>query len=116
MFDRTYYATHPDMMECVSNDELRDRYLIQDLFRDGECVLNYTHAERFVIGGVAVSSGSVKLLVVALPPPALAGGGIADLRPVFAHRGTCRPLRRLCTRNSRTSPSSSPATMTATWS
>jgi len=61
MFDRTYYATHPDMMECVSNDELRDRYLIQGLFRDGECVLNYTHAERFVIGGVAVATGSVKL-------------------------------------------------------
>ncbi|MBC3941153.1 5-dehydro-4-deoxy-D-glucuronate isomerase [Sphingomonas albertensis] len=61
MYDRTYYATHPDMMECVSNDELRDRYLIQGLFRDGECVLNYTHAERFVIGGVAVASGSVKL-------------------------------------------------------
>ena len=61
MYDRTYYATHPDMMECVSNDELRDRYLIQGLFRDGECVLNYTHAERFVIGGVAVATGSVKL-------------------------------------------------------
>jgi 4-deoxy-L-threo-5-hexosulose-uronate ketol-isomerase len=61
MFDRTYYATHPDMMECVSNEELRDRYLIDGLFRDGECVLNYTHADRFVIGGVAVASGSVKL-------------------------------------------------------
>jgi 4-deoxy-L-threo-5-hexosulose-uronate ketol-isomerase len=61
MFDRTYYATHPDMMECVSNEELRDRYLIQDLFRSGECVLNYTHADRFVIGGVAVASGAVKL-------------------------------------------------------
>jgi 4-deoxy-L-threo-5-hexosulose-uronate ketol-isomerase len=61
MYDRTYYATHPDMMECVSNDELRDRYLVGDLFRSGECVLNYTHADRFVIGGVAVASGSVKL-------------------------------------------------------
>jgi 4-deoxy-L-threo-5-hexosulose-uronate ketol-isomerase len=61
MFDRTYYATHPDMMECVSNEELRDRYLIPDLFRDGECVLNYTHADRFVIGGVAVSGAAVKL-------------------------------------------------------
>ena len=61
MYDRTYYATHPAMMECVSNDELRDRYLIQGLFRDGECVLNYTHAERFVIGGVAVAGGAVKL-------------------------------------------------------
>ncbi|MFA6123289.1 MAG: 5-dehydro-4-deoxy-D-glucuronate isomerase [Sphingomonas sp.] len=61
MFDRTYYATHPDMMECVSNDELRDRYLIQDLFRAGECVLNYTHADRFVIGGVLVGDVAVKL-------------------------------------------------------
>jgi 4-deoxy-L-threo-5-hexosulose-uronate ketol-isomerase len=61
MFDRTYYATHPDMMECVSNEELRDRYLIQGLFREGECVLNYTHADRFVIGGVVVGAGEVRL-------------------------------------------------------
>jgi 4-deoxy-L-threo-5-hexosulose-uronate ketol-isomerase len=61
MFDRTYYATHPDMMECVSNDELRDRYLIGNLFRPGECVLNYTHADRFVIGGVAVADAPVAL-------------------------------------------------------
>lgn len=59
MFDRTYYATHPDMMACVSNEELRDRYLIGGLFRDGECVLNYTHADRMVIGGVAVASGKI---------------------------------------------------------
>ena len=52
MFDRKYYATHPDMMECVSNDELRDRYLIENLFREGEVVLNYTHADRFVIGAM----------------------------------------------------------------
>jgi 4-deoxy-L-threo-5-hexosulose-uronate ketol-isomerase len=61
MFERTYYATHPDMMECVSNDELRDRYLIEGLFREGEVVLNYTHADRFVIGGVAVGAGDVRL-------------------------------------------------------
>ncbi|MFZ3483494.1 5-dehydro-4-deoxy-D-glucuronate isomerase [Sphingomonas sp. 3-13AW] len=61
MFERTYYATHPDMMECVSNEELRDRYLIQGLFREGECVLNYTHADRFVIGGVAPGAQPVKL-------------------------------------------------------
>src|SRR5215208_3473344 len=61
MFERTYYATHPDMMECVSNEELRDRYLIQDLFREGEVVLNYTHADRFVIGGVLVDSADVPL-------------------------------------------------------
>ncbi len=70
MFERTYYATHPDMMECVSNEELRDRYLIPDLFRAGECVLNYTHADRFVIGGVAVAGGDVKLPDQTEPPSA----------------------------------------------
>ena len=72
MFDKTYYATHPDMMACVSNDELRDRYLIGGLFRDGECVLNYTHAERFVIGGVAVADAPVTL--PAQTEPASAAG------------------------------------------
>jgi 4-deoxy-L-threo-5-hexosulose-uronate ketol-isomerase len=72
MFEKTYYATHPDMMECVSNDELRDRYLIGGLFRDGEVVLNYTHAERFVIGGVAVVDAPVTL--PAQTEPASAAG------------------------------------------
>ena len=71
MFERTYYATHPDMMECVSNEELRDRYLIQDLFREGEVVLNYTHADRFVIGGVAVGAGEVRLPDQTEPPSAV---------------------------------------------
>ena len=61
MFERNYYATHPDMMECVANEELRDRYLIQGLFREGEVVLNYTHADRFVIGGVLVGNSDVRL-------------------------------------------------------
>jgi 4-deoxy-L-threo-5-hexosulose-uronate ketol-isomerase len=70
MFDKTYYATHPDMMECVSNEELRDRYLISDLFREGECVLNYTHADRFVIGGVLIGANPVKLPDQTEPPSA----------------------------------------------
>lgn len=70
MFSKTYYATHPVMMEEVSNAELRDRYLIQNLFRAGECVLNYTHADRFVIGGVAVGSAPVKLPAQSEPPSA----------------------------------------------
>jgi len=72
MFERKYYATHPDMMECVSNEELRDRYLIRDLFREGEVVLNYTHADRFVIGGVLVGLSEVRL--AAQSEPASAAG------------------------------------------
>ena len=70
MFSKTYYATHPVMMEEASNAELRDRYLIPNLFSTGECVLNYTHADRFVIGGVAVGSAPVKLPAQSEPPSA----------------------------------------------
>lgn len=60
MFAKTYHATHPDMMFAVSNDDLRDRYLMQGLFQDGQIVLTYNHAERFVVGGV-VATGPIKL-------------------------------------------------------
>ncbi|KAA9131680.1 5-dehydro-4-deoxy-D-glucuronate isomerase [Marinihelvus fidelis] len=53
MFDKTYQATHPDMMEGASNQQLRDRYLVNNLFTDGRLALNYTHNERMVIGGAA---------------------------------------------------------------
>jgi 4-deoxy-L-threo-5-hexosulose-uronate ketol-isomerase len=70
MFERTYYATHPDMMECVSNEELRDRYLVGGLFRENEVVLHYTHADRFVVGGVVVAGADLKLPEQAEPPSA----------------------------------------------
>jgi len=61
MFSKTYHATHPDMMFSVSNDDLRDRYLMDGLFEDDGIVLHYNHAERFVIGGAAPISKGVKL-------------------------------------------------------
>jgi 4-deoxy-L-threo-5-hexosulose-uronate ketol-isomerase len=61
MFAKTYYATHPDMMNSVTNDELRDRYLVQGMFADGEIALRYSHNERFVIGGVVPKGGTVRL-------------------------------------------------------
>jgi 4-deoxy-L-threo-5-hexosulose-uronate ketol-isomerase len=53
MFAKTYHATHPDMMDSVSNEALRDRYLVSGMFVAGEVNLNYSHNERFVIGGAA---------------------------------------------------------------
>jgi 4-deoxy-L-threo-5-hexosulose-uronate ketol-isomerase len=61
MFDKTYHATHPDMMECVANEELRDRHLVGDMFVEGEVRLNYSHNERFVIGGAVPANGTLRL-------------------------------------------------------
>lgn len=51
------YATNPAQIPGMSTDELRSRYLIQDLFVPGEVRLVYTHHDRVVLGG-AVPAGS----------------------------------------------------------
>lgn len=61
MFARTYHATHPDMMDDVSNDDLRGRYLVPGMFEDGRINLNYSHNERFVIGGAVPKGGALRL-------------------------------------------------------
>jgi len=61
MYQKTFYATHPDSMQKVSNEELRDRYVIEDLFADDEIRLNYLHYERFVIGGASPVSQAISL-------------------------------------------------------
>lgn len=78
-YEKVFYATHPAMMAGASNQDLRDRYLIEGLFADGTIKLNYLHQERLVIGGAVPVEGGL-VLPAQSDPPSEAG------RPFLANR------------------------------
>jgi 4-deoxy-L-threo-5-hexosulose-uronate ketol-isomerase len=80
VFEKTYYATHPDMMAGASNDDLRDRYLVGGLFRPGEIVLTYSHGERFIIGGAIPAKGQTLQLPSHSMPESAAGHPLLERR------------------------------------
>jgi 4-deoxy-L-threo-5-hexosulose-uronate ketol-isomerase len=63
MYSKTYYATSPRALHSATNEDLREQYLIDNLFSAGEIRLNYLHYERFVIGGVAPTDKPISLPV-----------------------------------------------------
>lgn len=58
------YATAPEHVAGMGTDELRERFLVEDLFVDGEVTLVHSHQDRVIIGG-AVPAGAP----LALPVP-----------------------------------------------
>jgi 4-deoxy-L-threo-5-hexosulose-uronate ketol-isomerase len=61
MYDKVYQATHPTMLARAGNQELRDLYLLSNLFSAGRVVLNYCHNERLIVGGACPRGEPLKL-------------------------------------------------------
>ena len=51
------YATSPDQLPLFDTADLREKYLVEDVFVPGEVTAVYTHHDRIVLGG-AVPAGA----------------------------------------------------------
>lgn len=55
------YATNPAQIPGMTTQQLRDEYLIQDIFVPGEVRLVYTHHDRIVLGGATPAGAQLAL-------------------------------------------------------
>jgi 4-deoxy-L-threo-5-hexosulose-uronate ketol-isomerase len=60
---RIRHATHPDELQTLDTDGLRERFLAEELFSTGQVRLELTHHDRIVIGGACPAGGSLSLPV-----------------------------------------------------
>lgn len=73
MYCQTRHSTHPEMMAGASNEQLRARYLLTEMFQSGQVRLHYLHDERFVIGGAVAEPGAPLTLPSHSEPASAAG-------------------------------------------
>jgi 4-deoxy-L-threo-5-hexosulose-uronate ketol-isomerase len=55
------HATSPDQIPRLATEDLRGRFLVDDLFADGEVRAVYSHGDRVVLAGATPSQGPLSL-------------------------------------------------------
>lgn len=70
------HPIHPDHSKTFSTDQLRQEYLISQLFTPGQLNLTYSHFDRIIVGGIMPT----------LTPLALEGGKILGADSFFERR------------------------------
>lgn len=56
------HATHPHELSVMDDEELRDRFVISNLFESGRLQVVYTHEDRMVLGGAQPTPGTPLVL------------------------------------------------------
>lgn len=73
---RRLWSTHPDDLSHLTNEGLRQRFVVSDLFAPGEIRFAYAHDDRMVIGGAVLTGQPVRLV----SPPELRSQEFLDRR------------------------------------
>lgn len=60
-FVQTRHAIHQDHAKTMDTDALRENFLVDGLFIEGEIRLTYTHYDRFIMGAAVPNGGSLFL-------------------------------------------------------
>lgn len=60
---RTYYANGPKDVEHYSTTQLREDFLVEKIFEPGKVLLNYTHNDRQIFGGVTPTDGELEIVL-----------------------------------------------------
>lgn len=83
MYNKTYYATHPESIYGAMNDDLREFYIANGIFAPGEVRLNYSHFDRIAVGGAVPTSEKI-FLPVHTEPESAKGKPFLDRREMGA--------------------------------
>jgi 4-deoxy-L-threo-5-hexosulose-uronate ketol-isomerase len=58
---KKYFAVHPEHASALNTEELREHFLLDDLFEADSIQLRYSHYDRMIVGGVMPGSTSIQL-------------------------------------------------------
>lgn len=61
---KKYYSTHPSDFKKYDTAEVREKYLLDNLFTHGDVVLNYSFDDRIIVGSVVPTNTVLELGVV----------------------------------------------------
>ncbi len=58
---KKYYSTHPSDFKKYDTTEIREKYLIDNLFVAGEVVMNYSFDDRIIVGSVVPTTETLEI-------------------------------------------------------